>query len=243
MAFTGQILRWDQDAYWGLGIGAAIAGQAPLIGPQDGGIAPGGPIIAGPNCRAFCAACLCDPRGADWLVALHLWLVLRLGINEWPVPGRLVDRASSPTLRSRSAARRRAIFPSCGPERHGWDGPGRRWRPRLRRALRPPWSPRRAGSTLINTAPRPDFYFLALYALFALLPPWTETVCHPRWPRRGHCVAARLAVPGRHRRKSWRLGHRGGERPAGVLTVVTLAGLGITAHWSPEMEAWSALPT
>jgi ubiquinol-cytochrome c reductase cytochrome b subunit len=28
-----------------------------------------------------------------------------------------------------------------------------------------------------------------------------------------------------------------------VLTVVTLAGLGITARWSPEMEAWSALPT
>jgi ubiquinol-cytochrome c reductase cytochrome b subunit len=24
MAFTGQILRWDQDAYWGLGIGASI---------------------------------------------------------------------------------------------------------------------------------------------------------------------------------------------------------------------------
>src|SRR4029453_7368949 len=30
--------------------------------------------------------------------------------------------------------------------------------------------------TLIDTAPRPDFYFLALFALFALLPPWTETV-------------------------------------------------------------------
>src|SRR5215468_10487186 len=24
MAFTGQVLRWDQDAYWGLGIGASI---------------------------------------------------------------------------------------------------------------------------------------------------------------------------------------------------------------------------
>jgi ubiquinol-cytochrome c reductase cytochrome b subunit len=28
-----------------------------------------------------------------------------------------------------------------------------------------------------------------------------------------------------------------------VVTVGTLAGLGITAHWSPVMEAWSALPT
>ena len=29
MAFTGQILRFDQDAYWGLGIGAAMAGRVP----------------------------------------------------------------------------------------------------------------------------------------------------------------------------------------------------------------------
>src|SRR5207247_3138471 len=30
--------------------------------------------------------------------------------------------------------------------------------------------------TLIDTAPKPALYFLALYALFALLPPWTEAV-------------------------------------------------------------------
>src|SRR5437867_9074832 len=33
MAFTGQVLRFDQDAYWGLGIGASIASRVPLIGP------------------------------------------------------------------------------------------------------------------------------------------------------------------------------------------------------------------
>ena len=30
--------------------------------------------------------------------------------------------------------------------------------------------------TLIDTAPGPDFYFLALFSLFALLPAYTETV-------------------------------------------------------------------
>ncbi len=30
MAFTGQILRFDQDAYWGLGIGASIMGLSPV---------------------------------------------------------------------------------------------------------------------------------------------------------------------------------------------------------------------
>ncbi|HUY94103.1 MAG TPA: cytochrome b N-terminal domain-containing protein, partial [Terracidiphilus sp.] len=32
MAFTGQVLRFDQDAYWGLGIGVAILGRVPLVG-------------------------------------------------------------------------------------------------------------------------------------------------------------------------------------------------------------------
>ena len=30
MAFTGQVLRFDQDAYWGLGIGASITSRIPL---------------------------------------------------------------------------------------------------------------------------------------------------------------------------------------------------------------------
>ncbi len=30
MAFSGQVLRFDQDAYWGLGIGASIASRVPI---------------------------------------------------------------------------------------------------------------------------------------------------------------------------------------------------------------------
>src|SRR5271167_1878849 len=33
MAFTGQVLRFDQDAYWGLGIGASITSRVPVLGP------------------------------------------------------------------------------------------------------------------------------------------------------------------------------------------------------------------
>ena len=32
MAFTGQVLRFDQDAYWGLGIGVAILARTPVLG-------------------------------------------------------------------------------------------------------------------------------------------------------------------------------------------------------------------
>ena len=36
MAFTGQVLRFDQDAYWGLGIGASIISRVPFIGGAAG---------------------------------------------------------------------------------------------------------------------------------------------------------------------------------------------------------------
>jgi ubiquinol-cytochrome c reductase cytochrome b subunit len=47
MAFTGQVLRFDQDAYWGLGIGASIASRVPVLGPAIVKLMLGGPIIAG----------------------------------------------------------------------------------------------------------------------------------------------------------------------------------------------------
>ncbi|HTC42027.1 MAG TPA: cytochrome b N-terminal domain-containing protein, partial [Candidatus Acidoferrales bacterium] len=47
MAFTGQVLRFDQDAYWGLGIGASIASRVPVMGPSIVNLMLGGPIIAG----------------------------------------------------------------------------------------------------------------------------------------------------------------------------------------------------
>src|SRR6202142_2256779 len=31
MAFSGQVLRFDQDAYWGLGVGASIASRVPIL--------------------------------------------------------------------------------------------------------------------------------------------------------------------------------------------------------------------
>ena len=32
MGFSGQVMRFDQDAYWGLGIVVSIIGRVPLIG-------------------------------------------------------------------------------------------------------------------------------------------------------------------------------------------------------------------
>jgi ubiquinol-cytochrome c reductase cytochrome b subunit len=42
----------------------------------------------------FRFACLCDPGLLIAFVGLHLLLVIKLGINEWPMPGRVVKRAT-----------------------------------------------------------------------------------------------------------------------------------------------------
>src|SRR5215831_5310599 len=82
--------------------------------------------------------------------------------------------------------------------------------------------------TLINTVPAPDFYFLSLFALFALLPPWTETVVLLVGLPMAIVVLLALPFLAGTGEKSWR------RRPVAVLgvllivvTVVTLAMLGL----------------
>ena len=94
MAFTGQVLRFDQDAYWGLGIGASISSRVPIVGPALVKLMLGGPIIAGATLsRFFALHVFVIPGLLMAFVGLHVLLVLKLGINEWPMPGRLVRRS------------------------------------------------------------------------------------------------------------------------------------------------------
>ena len=88
MAFTGQVLRFDQDAYWGLGIGASIVSRVPFIGGGLVHLLLGGPIIAGATLSRFFALHVFVIPGMLLVFALlHVWMVLKLGINEWPMPG------------------------------------------------------------------------------------------------------------------------------------------------------------
>src|SRR5882762_6497997 len=95
MAFTGQVLRFDQDAYWGLGIGASIASRVPVAGPWVVDLMLGGPIIAGATLsRFFALHVFLIPGLLIGFVGLHVLLVLKLGVSEWPMPGRIVRRAT-----------------------------------------------------------------------------------------------------------------------------------------------------
>src|SRR3984893_13444861 len=95
MAFTGQVLRFDQDAYWGLGIGASIASRVPVIGPWVVTLMLGGPIIAGATLsRFFALHVFVIPGLLIAFVGIHLLMVLKLGVNECPMPGRVARRAT-----------------------------------------------------------------------------------------------------------------------------------------------------
>src|SRR5271168_3854087 len=95
MGFTGQVLRFDQDAYWGLGIGASICGRVPFIGARVVRLLLGGPIIAGDTLsRFFAIHVFVIPGLLIAFVSVHLLMVLKLGINDWPMPGRLVRRST-----------------------------------------------------------------------------------------------------------------------------------------------------
>src|SRR6516165_11679062 len=92
MAFTGQVLRWDADAYWGIGVGASMAGRVPVLGRYLVDLLLGGPIIGADTLSRFFALHVFVIPGLLLLfLAVHLWLVLKKGISEAPEPGKLVD--------------------------------------------------------------------------------------------------------------------------------------------------------
>src|SRR5580693_393177 len=245
MAFSGQVLRFDQDAYWGLGIGASIASRVPIIGPLAVKLMLGGPIIAGATLsRFFALHVFVIPGLLIGFVCLHLLMVLKLGINEWPMPGRLVKKATYEAEYHELTKRDGEAFV-----------PYAVWKDMFFAAFIllavaacavyfGPFGPAgRPDPTIIQTAPRPDYFFLWLYALLSLLPPSIETPALLIGPVIAILALLLLPFLSGEGEKSWR------RRPIAVLTVLLLAiVLGTFTHlsgftpWSPHMNAWSGDP-
>ena len=219
MGFTGQVLRFDQDAYWGLGIGASIASRVPVLGPWIVTLMLGGPIIAGPTlARFFAMHVFVIPGLLITFVTLHILLVLKLGINEWPMPGRIVRRATYvreyeelvqkdgepfvPSAVWKDIMFSGVILLAIGAcaVLFGPFGPGGQPDP-----------------TIIQTTPRPDFFFLWLYAVLSFLPPAAETPLLMIGPIIGLAVLLGLPFFAGEGEKSWR------RRPVAVLMVLVIA--------------------
>jgi len=97
--------------------------------------------------------------------------------------------------------------------------------------------------SIIQAAPRPDFFFLWLYTTLSYLPPAYETPALLIGPPL--IIVGLLAVPfvAGEGEKSWR------RRPLAVMAVIlvavgwaSLTRLGLHTPWSPQMDAWSGAP-
>ena len=244
MFFSGQVLRWDPDAYWGLAVAGSMAGRVPVFGPQVVRLVLGGPVIGGDSLsRFFALHVFVIPGALLSFLALHLWLVLKRGISTPPVPGRPVDPRTYETeyeeelkhgvpflgdamlkdaFVSALVVIAVVVVAACaGPK--GPTGP--------------------ADPALGGANPRPEWPFLWLFALLSLSPAGAETFIILVFPVL--LIVALLLVPFLNNR-----GERApSRRPVAVLATIvivavlgTLTYQGATSPWSPEMTAWSGMP-
>lgn len=176
MAFTGQLLRWDQDAVWSVVVAASQAARLPLIGRSVAEFVIAGQTLGGATLsRFFAFHVFFIPALIFGLVAFHLYLILHNGISEPPENGRSVDP------KTYRAAYRMLLEKSGQPF---W--PDIAWRDvamgvtvialvsLLALVVGPPILSRPPDPSILEAYPRPDWYLLWYFALLALVPGWLE---------------------------------------------------------------------
>jgi ubiquinol-cytochrome c reductase cytochrome b subunit len=244
MFFTGQVLRWDPDAYWGLAVAGSMAGRVPWLGPEVVRLVLGGPVIGGDSLsRFFALHVFIIPGALLFFLAIHLWLVIKCGVSAPPVPGQIVDPQAYDESYHQELKRgvpflgdallKDILFSAVaviavvviaavvGPK--GPTGP--------------------PDPALGGANPRPEWPFLWLFALLSLSPPEAETFIILVFPVL--LIAVLFLVPFLSNR-----GERApSRRPVAVLVVVVanavfgvLTYQGATSPWSPQMTAWSRDP-
>ena len=83
--FTGYLLPWDQTSYWATVVGINLNGTAPFLGPFIAQFLQGGTYInASTISRFYSIHMLVLPLAIGGLIALHLYLVIRLGVTSPP---------------------------------------------------------------------------------------------------------------------------------------------------------------
>ncbi|QDU63873.1 Cytochrome b/c1 [Planctomycetes bacterium Pan216] len=242
--FSGQVLRFDSSSYWGIGVGAAMAGRVPLIGPALVHLLLGGETIGGETLSRFYALhVFVLPALLLGFLGIHLLLVMRQGVSAPPFPAKRTDKETYDKVYERELAEGEPFAPDPLAKDVIFSalivlvvfvlaavyGVGLNELP--------------ADPTIINANPRPDWPFLPLFALLSLCPPWMETFVILVLPVAGFAFLVSIPfVSGTGERSPWR-------RPVGTIGVVVgvvlmivLGWLGAVAPWSPAMEAWSGTP-
>jgi len=177
MGFTGQLLRWDQNAIWSVVVGVEQAARVPLIGKSLAHFMLGGDVLGGATLSRFYSMHVFFLPGIIYgLIGLHLFLVVRNGISDRPRRGNPVDPATY-----------REEYHSLLKKEGEPFWPNAAWKDvvfgsivvlsivALAIAFGPPEIGLPPDPTLIHAQPRPDWYLLWYYAVLSLLPHASET--------------------------------------------------------------------
>jgi ubiquinol-cytochrome c reductase cytochrome b subunit len=239
MAFTGQLLRWDQDAYWTAVVAAEQAGRIPFVGDWIAHLMIAGKVVGGQTLTRFYATHIfVIPTLIILFIGVHLYLVVHLGISEPPKAGMRVDPDTYREEYEELLRRKGVPF---------W--PDAAWRDvvfaiavvAVLAVLAIVVGPKEIGTpanpTNVSIYPRPDWYFLWYFALLALSPPAIETVIIVGFPL--VVIILLILVPflgdkGERspNRRPWVLGIVG----LAVATMIILTFAGNKAAWSPVIK-------
>jgi ubiquinol-cytochrome c reductase cytochrome b subunit len=239
MGFTGQLLRWNQDAYWAVVVGAEQAARAPLIGDFLARVLVAGQVVGGATLTRFYAThVFLLPAAMFVVIGLHLVLVVYHGISEPPKPG---DVVNPKTYRERYHAMLDKVGVPFWPDAAWKDvvfavGVGAIVLA-LAIMLGPPDLGAVADPTNLKADPRPDWYFIWYFAILALTPAGLENYVIIGFPLLLGLTMISLPflAPYGERspsRRPWAVG-------IVVFTVVGIAALiqlGYAAPWSPKFE-------
>ena len=239
MGFTGQLLRWDANGVWSAVVAAEQMGRIPFIGKYVARLLIGGDTLGGQTLSRFYAYhVFLFPSLIFLFVGFHLWLVMRNGISEPPKAGHPVDPKTYRQWYHTMLKTKGVPF---------W--PYAAWRDVvfsvitlvtivvLAVLLGPPALGKQPDPSLVYTTPKPDWYLLWIYALFALMPPAIESYAMFFGPIL--VFALLFSIP---------FLSSGGERSpvkrpwavmasaAVVIVVASLLLVGSKADWSPNFD-------
>ncbi|GAC1427489.1 MAG: hypothetical protein NVSMB65_00120 [Chloroflexota bacterium] len=240
LLFTGQILRWDDAGVWTLSILSFMAARVPVAGNALAHFLLGGPTLSGVTLsRYFALHVFVLPGLLLGLVGLHLYLVLKIGIAESPRAGRPVEPKVYRQWYDDLLKREGVPF---------W--PDAAWRDAvfatlvvaavvvLAFTLGPPALGLAPDPTHVVVEPRPDWYFLWLYAALALAPHGAEDVIMIAGPLL--MVLVLLVLPftaNKGERSPARRPWAVVSVAAVLLTMASLLAIGEVAPWSPHFTA------